>query len=139
MQLAALIHQDGVAGVERDWETSDEFHDMWKAKAREFLAQAEFRKRQINRRIKEEEERAAKEKQEEKEKESKKRKHDDAVKKTRDDRVDSWRSFVNNKKPKADGPEMKKLPVGSLRPPKTKTEDADKSYVQRTVKKDDAW
>lgn len=61
VQLAALIHADGAAGVEQDWESSEEFHDRWKAQARDYLAKAEFRKRQLNRRIKEEEDRATKE------------------------------------------------------------------------------
>lgn len=78
--------------------------------------------------------------QEEREKEAKKRKLEGDVKKTRDDRVDSWRSFVNAKKPKTEGPEKKKIPVGGLRPPQVKTEDVDRSYVQRVVKKgEDAW
>lgn len=139
VKVAALIHDDGRQGVEQAWQQSDDFHEQWRLKSREFLAQAEWRRRQLNKRIAEEEARMKDAKEKEKEGEVKKRKHEENLKSSRDARVSSWRDFANVKKAKADGPDAKKVPVGGLRPPKAKTEDSDRTYVQRAVRKEDAW
>ena len=43
--------QDGREGVEAEWEKTDEFHDLWKAKARDMLARAEWRRRKLTKRV----------------------------------------------------------------------------------------
>lgn len=43
--------QSGREGVEQEWEKSDEFHEKWKMKARELLANMEWRKRKVVKRV----------------------------------------------------------------------------------------
>lgn len=43
--------QGGREGVEAEWEKTDEFHNAWKAKSREMLARAEFRRRKLTKRV----------------------------------------------------------------------------------------
>ncbi len=37
--------------MEAQWEQTDEFHEKWKMKAREALAQMEWRKRKLGKRV----------------------------------------------------------------------------------------
>lgn len=46
-----LYLQEGQKGVEQEYKQSQEFHDLWKEKARDLLARAEFRKRKITQRV----------------------------------------------------------------------------------------
>jgi hypothetical protein len=43
--------QAGREGVEAAWEGTDEFHEAWKAKARDMLARAEWRRRKLTKRV----------------------------------------------------------------------------------------
>lgn len=43
--------QRGREGVEEDWEKTDDFHQKWKVKSMDVLAQAEWRKRKLNQRV----------------------------------------------------------------------------------------
>lgn len=43
--------QAGREGVEAEWEKSEEFHEKWKLKARELLANMEWRKRKVTKRV----------------------------------------------------------------------------------------
>ena len=43
--------QEGRQGVEADYETTDEFREAWKLKARDVLAKAEFRRRKLTKRV----------------------------------------------------------------------------------------
>ena len=56
----------------------------------------------------------------------KKREHEEKWEETRDQRVSSWRDFMKT---------GKKARKGEIKPPKLKTEDPNKSYVQRPVKR----
>ena len=46
-----LSKQDGKEGVEAEYEQSPEFHELWKLKARDFLARTEWRKRKLVKRV----------------------------------------------------------------------------------------
>eukprot|EP00899_Mesostigma_viride_P004210 jgi/Mesvir1/13790/Mv15955-RA.1 len=109
---------------------SDAFQHAWKMKAREVITQNEWRRRKMTQRITEEETRV--EQEEAETREMYKRKRDDAEKweDTREGRVASWRDFQTKKKDSG-----KKKAVGELRPPKLKTSDSVKSYVQRPVQR----
>ncbi|GJN08398.1 hypothetical protein PR202_ga26311 [Eleusine coracana subsp. coracana] len=76
--------------------------------------------------ISEEEGRLKKDEEETKEMWKKKREHEEKWEETRDQRVSSWRDFMKT---------GKKARKGEIKPPKLKTEDANKSYVQRPVKR----
>lgn len=52
VRLAAVLHVDGKEGVEAQWEKTPEFHEAWKAKARDLLAKAEWRRRKLTARLK---------------------------------------------------------------------------------------
>lgn len=43
--------QEGRDGIEAEWEKTDEFHEKWRLKAREFLANVEWRKRKLGKRV----------------------------------------------------------------------------------------
>ncbi|GKU93739.1 hypothetical protein SLEP1_g7307 [Rubroshorea leprosula] len=77
-------------------------------------------------RISEEEGRLKKDEEEQKEMWKKKREHEEQWEGTREQRVSSWRDFMKS---------GKKAKKGEIRPPKLKTEDPNKSYVQRPVKR----
>ncbi|KAA3489723.1 J domain-containing protein spf31 [Gossypium australe] len=68
-----------------------------------------------------------KDEEEQKEMWKRKREHEEQWEGTREQRVSSWRDFMKS---------GKKSKKGELRPPKLKTEDPNKSYVQRPVKRD---
>jgi DnaJ family protein C protein 8 len=133
-RLAAVLDESGKSGVEAGWEQTAEFHEAWKIKARDVLAKSEWRRRKMTKRVKEEEERAKEEHQQEKEENKKKREADKDWESGRDERIGSWRNFVSGgskktKKSKKSGSGF----GGGLKPPKAKTNDADKPYVQRPV------
>ncbi len=51
-RLAILLDPDGEVGVAKRWEGEPEFHEAWKAKGRDLLAKAEFRRRKLTLRLK---------------------------------------------------------------------------------------
>ncbi|XP_057549217.1 J domain-containing protein spf31 isoform X1 [Amaranthus tricolor] len=108
------------------YEQSDEFQRQLKLKVREILTEQEWRRRKMAMRISEEEGRLKKDEQEQKEMWKRKREHEEQWEGTREKRVSSWRDFMKT---------GKKGKKGEIRPPKLKTEDPNKSYVQRPVKR----
>lgn len=51
VRLASMLNEAGRQGVEEAWEQSDEFHEQWKVKAREYLAKTEWRRRKMIQRV----------------------------------------------------------------------------------------
>ncbi|AED92980.1 Chaperone DnaJ-domain superfamily protein [Arabidopsis thaliana] len=88
--------------------------------------QSEEFQKELKLKISEEEGRLKKDEAEQKEIWKKKREHEEQWEGTREKRVSSWRDFQKA---------GKKAKKGETRPPKLKTEDPNKSYVQRPVKK----
>lgn len=123
-KLAALIHEEGQEGVLSEYELSEEFHDRWRAKAREMLAQAEWRRRKIHQRSAEENKRLEKQLNEMHEKEVKAKEHGRKWEKARDQRVGAWRDFMKTKGAKV---------VKSTGMPKNRAEDPDRLYVRRVA------
>ncbi|KAK4441344.1 DnaJsubfamily C member 8 [Sesamum alatum] len=111
---------------EQEYERSGEFQQQLKLKVRELLTDQEWRRRKMQMRISEEEGRLKKDEEETKEMWKRKREHEEQWEGTREQRVSSWRDFMKG---------GKKVKKGELRPPKLKTEDPNKSYVQRPVKR----
>ncbi|KAG1334690.1 putative J domain-containing protein spf31 [Cocos nucifera] len=111
---------------EQRYEKSEEFQQQLKMKVHEILTQQEWRRRKMQMRISEEEGRLKKEEEETKEMWKRKREHEEQWEETRDQRVSSWRDFMKT---------GKKGKKGEIRPPKLKTEDPNRSYVQRPVKR----
>uniref|UniRef100_A0A1D1YVB9 J domain-containing protein spf31 n=1 Tax=Anthurium amnicola TaxID=1678845 RepID=A0A1D1YVB9_9ARAE len=111
---------------EQQYEQSDEFQLQLKQKVRELLTEQEWRRRKMQMRISEEEGRLKKDEEETKEMWKRKREHEELWEGTREKRVSSWRDFMKT---------GKKGKKGEIRPPKLKTEDPNKSYVQRPVKR----
>ncbi|XP_077224760.1 chaperone DnaJ-domain superfamily protein [Tasmannia lanceolata] len=111
---------------EQQYEQSDEFQQQLKLKVREILTEQEWRRRKMQMRISEEEGRLKKDEEETKEMWKRKREHEEQWEGTRENRVSSWRDFMKT---------GKKAKKGEIRPPKLKTEDPNKSYVQRPVKR----
>ncbi|KMZ59615.1 DnaJ domain containing protein, expressed [Zostera marina] len=111
---------------EQQYEQSSEFLLLLKNKVREVLTEQEWRRRKMRLRISEEEGRLKKDEEETKELWKRKREHEEQWEGTREKRVSSWRDFMKA---------GKKGKKGEIRPPKLKTEDPNKSYVQRPVKK----
>ncbi|KAH9626069.1 hypothetical protein KSS87_011376 [Heliosperma pusillum] len=108
-------------------EQSEEFKQQLKLKVREILTEQEWRRRKMAMRISEEEGRLKKDEEEQKQVWKRKREHEEQWEGTREQRVSSWRDFMKGGK--------KKTAKGELKPPKLKTEDPNKSYVQRPVKR----
>eukprot|EP00195_Chlamydomonas_chlamydogama_P010477 CAMPEP_0202899082 /NCGR_PEP_ID=MMETSP1392-20130828/7414_1 /ASSEMBLY_ACC=CAM_ASM_000868 /TAXON_ID=225041 /ORGANISM="Chlamydomonas chlamydogama, Strain SAG 11-48b" /LENGTH=328 /DNA_ID=CAMNT_0049585175 /DNA_START=45 /DNA_END=1032 /DNA_ORIENTATION=+ len=131
VRVASMLNEAGREGVEAAWEQSDEFHDKWKMKAREYLAQTEWRKRKITKRLKDETSRVEAQEKEDKEKRQKLREDHKNWEANREARVNTWRDFAS-KKGGGDSGKPKKA-LGELKPPKLKTNDEDKLYVQRPV------
>jgi DnaJ family protein C protein 8 len=50
-RMAALIDVDGREGVVAAYESTPEFHEAWKAKARDVLAKTEWRRRKMSKRV----------------------------------------------------------------------------------------
>ncbi|KAJ6798459.1 uncharacterized protein M6B38_274130 [Iris pallida] len=111
---------------EQQYERSGEFQQQLKLKVREILTEQEWRRRKMQMRISEEEGRLKKDEEETKEMWKRKREHEEQWEGTRENRVSSWRDFMKG---------GKKAKKGETRPPKLKTEDPNKSYVQRPVKR----
>ncbi|OMO77006.1 hypothetical protein COLO4_25411 [Corchorus olitorius] len=111
---------------EQQYEQSEEFQKELKLKVRELLTEQEWRRRKMAMRISEEEGRLKKDEEDQKEMWKRKREHEEQWEGTREQRVSSWRDFMKS---------GKKSKKGELRPPKLKTEDPNKSYVQRPVKR----
>lgn len=111
---------------EQDYEQSQEFQQQLKLKVREILTDQEWRRRKMRMRISEEEGRLKKDEEEAQEMWKRKREHEEQWEGTREQRVSSWRDFMKG---------GKKVKKGEIRPPKLKTEDPNKSYVQRPVKR----
>ncbi|GAB2214836.1 hypothetical protein Drorol1_Dr00019200 [Drosera rotundifolia] len=111
---------------EEQYVKSDEFQQQLKLKVKQLLTDQEWRRRKMAMRISEEEGRLKKDEEEQKEMWKKKREHEEQWEGTRENRVSSWRDFMKS---------GKKAKKGELRPPKLKTEDPNKSYVQRPVKR----
>ncbi|XP_010247444.1 PREDICTED: dnaJ homolog subfamily C member 8-like isoform X1 [Nelumbo nucifera] len=111
---------------EQQYEQSEEFQQQLKQRVRELLTEHEWRRRKMQMRISEEEGRLKKEEEETKEMWKRKREHEEQWEDTREQRVSSWRDFMKT---------GKKVKKGEIRPPKLKTEDPNKSYVQRPVKR----
>ncbi|XP_022961276.1 dnaJ homolog subfamily C member 8-like isoform X2 [Cucurbita moschata] len=111
---------------EQQYERTEEFKQELKLKVREILTDQEWRRRKMQMRISEEEGRLKKDEEETKEMWKKKREHEEQWEGTREQRVSSWRDFMKG---------GKKAKKGETRPPKLKTEDPNKSYVQRPVKR----
>ncbi|XP_011008647.1 PREDICTED: dnaJ homolog subfamily C member 8-like isoform X2 [Populus euphratica] len=111
---------------DQQYEWSEEFQQELKLKVREILTDQEWRRRKMQMRISEEEGRLKKDEEEQKEMWKRKREHEEQWEGTREKRVSSWRDFMKT---------GKKGKKGEIRPPKLKTEDPNKSYVQRPVKR----
>ncbi|XP_054794716.1 uncharacterized protein LOC129300198, partial [Prosopis cineraria] len=111
---------------DHQYEQSEEFQQELKLKVRELLTEQEWRRRKMQMRISEEEGRLKREEEEQKEMWKRKREHEEQWEGTREQRVSSWRDFMKA---------GKKGKKGEIRPPKLKTEDPNKSYVQRPVKR----
>ncbi|KAL5982616.1 hypothetical protein ACLOJK_016690 [Asimina triloba] len=111
---------------EQLYQQSDEFQQQLKQRVREILTEQEWRRRKMQMRISEEEGRLKKDEEEAKEMWKRKREHEEQWEGTREQRVSSWRDFMKT---------GKKAKKGEIRPPKLKTEDPNKSYVQRPVKR----
>ncbi|XP_002962433.2 J domain-containing protein spf31 [Selaginella moellendorffii] len=107
------------------YEDSEEFKQNWKLRVRTILTDQEWRRRKMQMRISEEEGRLKKEEEEAREMWKRKREDEQQWEETRENRVSNWRDFMKG------GKKSK----GQLKPPKLKTEDPNKSYVQRPVKK----
>lgn len=137
VRVASMMHEDGRAGVEAAWEGTDEFHHLWKLKSRDVLAKSEWRRRKLTKRIKDEEGRIESEEKEEKDFLQRLRDHEKGWEKTRESRVGTWRDFVKKKEGSGEGKSGKtkkrKLAMGGIKPPKQKTWDEEKTYVQRPV------
>ncbi|KAH9659516.1 J domain-containing protein [Citrus sinensis] len=88
--------------------------------------QSEEFQQELKLKISEEEGRLKKDEEEQKEMWKRKREHEEQWEGTREQRVSSWRDFMKT---------GKKGKKGEIRPPKLKTEDPNKSYVQRPVKR----
>ncbi|XP_057535130.1 J domain-containing protein spf31-like isoform X2 [Amaranthus tricolor] len=111
---------------DQEYEQSEVFQQQLKLKVREILTDQEWRRRKMAMRISEEEGRLKKDEEEQKEMWKRKREHEEQWEGTRENRVSSWRDFMKT---------GKKGKKGEIRPPKLKTEDPNKSYVQRPVKR----
>ncbi|GFR40029.1 hypothetical protein Agub_g565 [Astrephomene gubernaculifera] len=125
VRVASLLHEEGREGIEAEWEKTDEFHERWKMKARDVLARSEWRKRKLNKRVKEETLRLEEKEKEVKERVKAKKEHEKQWETTRDQRVSTWHDYL-----KGGG---NKKSTGMVKPPKLKTNDDDKLYVQRPV------
>ena len=97
-------------GQEYDFTKEDEFHQAWRDKAREVMAQAEWRKRKQQLRLKDEEGRQRE--LDESEQDAKKRKRDAVAQweKERESRINSWRGFQKSKSGGAAAPPSSRQP-----------------------------
>ncbi len=51
VRVASMLNEAGRQGVEAAWEQSEEFHEKWKLKARDFFARTEWKKRKTIKRV----------------------------------------------------------------------------------------
>lgn len=47
VRMAAALNAEGRAGVEKEWEETDDFHEKWRMKSQDVLARSEFRRRKL--------------------------------------------------------------------------------------------
>ncbi|KAK9846337.1 hypothetical protein WJX81_001857 [Elliptochloris bilobata] len=125
VRLAGLVHKEGREGVEAEWERTDGFHEAWKLKARDMLARAEWRRRKLTKRLKEEEERIEEDEADTRKRLKSSREHHKKWEETRETRVGTWRDFAKKKGKK--GTHL----MGGLKPPKQKEWDEEHTYIQR--------
>ncbi|DBA65842.1 TPA: hypothetical protein ACH3X2_002873 [Trebouxia sp. C0005] len=128
-RLASVLHAEGQKGVEAKYIQSPEYHEAWKVQARDVLARAEFRKRKLTQRLKDDTARCEEDEAEKKIKLKAMREHHHKWEDTREGRVGTWRDFVKGKKTRSG----KELVLGGIKPPKAKEWDQDKTYMQRPV------
>mmetsp|Transcript_34273 Transcript_34273/g.87652 ORF Transcript_34273/g.87652 Transcript_34273/m.87652 type:complete len:306 (+) Transcript_34273:107-1024(+) len=128
IRLAISLHPEGSEGVEKEWEQTEDFHEKWRDKSFDVLAKAEFRKRKLETRVKEDQLRLEEDEASARERMKNQRDHNKKWEETREVRVGGWRDFMTKNKTK-----KQKGAIGGLRPPKLKQEDAENSYVQRPV------
>ncbi|KAI8474742.1 MAG: hypothetical protein J3K34DRAFT_406466 [Monoraphidium minutum] len=124
--LASTLHERGREGVEEEWEQTNAFHERWKLKTRDVMAKGEWRKRKLTKRLKDETARVDEEHKEAVKDAKRARENHKAWESNREGRVSNWRDYVKGSKGKAKAPTQ-------LKPPKLKTNDEDKLYVQRPV------
>eukprot|EP00884_Botryococcus_braunii_P004679 jgi/Botrbrau1/14211/Bobra.0254s0001.1 len=127
VRLASLVHEKGREGIEEAWENSNDFHEQWKMKARDILGRTAYRQSKIAKRLKAEEEKIEVEEAETRKKLKADREHRKNWEESREVRVGTWRDFVGKKGKK--GVSM----MGGIKPPKLKTEDEERTYIQRPV------
>lgn len=94
-QVAVAVH--GMDHVLESWMDSDEFHDAWKMKGRDVLADIEWKRRNMTKRIAEETERAKEETKKRREEIKEARNTEKTWEAGREHRMDSWRSFMKTK------------------------------------------
>eukprot|EP00879_Flechtneria_rotunda_P021596 GHRR01022761.1.p1 GENE.GHRR01022761.1~~GHRR01022761.1.p1 ORF type:complete len:200 (+),score=43.19 GHRR01022761.1:410-1009(+) len=124
VELAAILHEKGKEGVRDQYEQTIEFHDRWRMKARDLLAKSEWRRRKLTKRLKDETQRAKEETEEYREQAKRQKEHEKQWESTRDSRVGTWRDYMKKGGNKGGG---------HIKPPKQKTWDEEKTYVQRPV------
>jgi len=129
VRLASAIHEKGREGVEMEYEQTPEFHEAWKLKSRDMIAQAEWRRRKLGKRMKEEQLRLEESEADMRKRLKSQREHHKEWEENRESRVGTWRDFAKGNKSK----KGKNLNLGGIRPPKLKMEDEDKTYIQRPV------
>eukprot|EP01023_Acetabularia_acetabulum_P025730 TRINITY_DN24567_c0_g1_i3.p1 TRINITY_DN24567_c0_g1~~TRINITY_DN24567_c0_g1_i3.p1 ORF type:complete len:305 (-),score=72.36 TRINITY_DN24567_c0_g1_i3:224-1138(-) len=127
IRVEKQLNVEGSAGVQQKYEQSKAFKEAWKKKGREFLARTEFRKRKIVQRIADEEQRVKDEIADEKLVNTQLRDHKQNWEDKREERVGGWRDFLKG------GEKKKKKKIKGIKPPKMKTHDEDKLYVQRST------
>ncbi|KAJ9520567.1 hypothetical protein QJQ45_007427 [Haematococcus lacustris] len=130
VRVASFLNDAGKEGVQAAWEKTDEFHERWRLKGRELLASAEWRKRRLGKRMKEETARLEGVAAESRDKAKKTKAVEKEWEATREQRVGTWREFM------ADASKSGKT-VGELKPPKLRANDEDKLYVRRPVKEEE--
>mmetsp|Transcript_22471 Transcript_22471/g.69745 ORF Transcript_22471/g.69745 Transcript_22471/m.69745 type:complete len:287 (+) Transcript_22471:181-1041(+) len=119
-KLKGVLDEGTQDAAELAYEESDEFHERWKMKAREVMTDHAWRKRKMNIRMKDEEEKLKKEEADTREMYKKRRNHEKEWEESRDDRMSSWRDFSKG------GSKGKKEKVaGELKAPKLKMETSD--------------
>ena len=117
---AAAAVAGGSEKLEAEHEASEGFHERWRAKGREVLTKIEWRKRQMGKRMKEEEERLDKEGREKRAQAQEEQKEFKTWEKRREERVGSWRDFAQKGKGKArkGGPPRRSDAPAAAAPPR---------------------
>ncbi|GFH24843.1 J domain-containing protein, partial [Haematococcus lacustris] len=94
VRVASFLNDAGKEGVQAAWEKTDEFHERWRLKGRELLASAEWRKRRLGKRMKEETARLEGVAAESRDKAKKTKAVEKEWEATREQRVGTWREFM---------------------------------------------